>query len=333
MQVDPTSTQNVTVCTSTHLTNFAILMSVNEIPLTKVQETSLSVITYVGCTLSLICLLVTIILLFILRDLQRSTRISILKHLAIAMFIAQFLFLAGVETAVGNPKLCTAVAVCLHYFFLTVMCWMLSQGLYLYIKLRRSAKGVWDFVYFCVLGWGFPVVLVAIVAGIKHEAYGTDSYCWLTTEGGAMWAFVGPALAIIAVNTVVIILAMKAFTSVKVYKDKSDKEKMRSSLRAVVIMLPILGLTWIFGVFSFNKETLLFQYLFAILNSLQGVFLFIFNILWNDEIKGSLRRKLGKKFASDESSMFFNRVLGTASIGPSKSTETSLSTTSTGTKM
>ena len=65
---------------------------------------------------------------------------------------------------INKQKLCTAVAAFLHYFFLTVMCWMLSQGLYLYLKLRRSAKGTWDFVYFCLLGWGEYHFLIVFIS-------------------------------------------------------------------------------------------------------------------------------------------------------------------------
>ena len=35
------------------------------------------------------------------------------------------------------------------------------------------------------------------------------------------------------------------------------------------MLLPLLGLTWVFGIMAINKDTIVFQYLFAILNSLQ----------------------------------------------------------------
>ena len=37
----------------------------------------------------------------------------------------------------------------------------------------------------------------------------------------------------------------------------------------VLILLPVFGLTWIFGVLSFNEETKIFRYIFATLNSFQ----------------------------------------------------------------
>ena len=43
----------------------------------------------------------------------------------------------------------------------------------------------------------------------------------------------------------------------------------RNVLRAAVILLPLLGMTWIIGIFAVNNETQVFAWIFAILNSLQ----------------------------------------------------------------
>ena len=43
----------------------------------------------------------------------------------------------------------------------------------------------------------------------------------------------------------------------------------RSLLKAVMILSPLLGVTWIIGIFSVNNETQVFAWIFAVLNSLQ----------------------------------------------------------------
>lgn len=43
----------------------------------------------------------------------------------------------------------------------------------------------------------------------------------------------------------------------------------RSGLRGICALLPIVGLTWVFGVLSIGEASVVFQYLFAIFNSLQ----------------------------------------------------------------
>ena len=48
---------------------------------------------------------------------------------------------------------------------------------------------------------------------------------------------------------------------------------LRHSIKACLVLCPLLGLSWIFGVFVATETGLIFQYLFAILNSLQVLIL------------------------------------------------------------
>ena len=43
----------------------------------------------------------------------------------------------------------------------------------------------------------------------------------------------------------------------------------REILKAVIILLPLLGVTWIIGILAVNEDTEVFAWIFAILNSLQ----------------------------------------------------------------
>ena len=43
----------------------------------------------------------------------------------------------------------------------------------------------------------------------------------------------------------------------------------RAGIRSLLILMPVMGITWIFGIFAVNKETVVFQYFFAIFNSIQ----------------------------------------------------------------
>ena len=43
----------------------------------------------------------------------------------------------------------------------------------------------------------------------------------------------------------------------------------RSLLKATVVLLPLLGLTWVFGLLTVDQNTIFFAWIFTILNSLQ----------------------------------------------------------------
>ena len=43
----------------------------------------------------------------------------------------------------------------------------------------------------------------------------------------------------------------------------------RGILKATIILLPLLGITWVFGLLAVNQESSVFAWIFTILNSLQ----------------------------------------------------------------
>ncbi|CAG2255056.1 unnamed protein product [Mytilus edulis] len=52
-------------------------------------------------------------------------------------------------------------------------------------------------------------------------------------------------------------------------QSKSRLEKTKSGVRSICVLAPLFGVTWVFGVLSMSKDLVVFQYLFAIFNSLQ----------------------------------------------------------------
>uniref|UniRef100_A0A8C5VXK7 G-protein coupled receptors family 2 profile 2 domain-containing protein n=1 Tax=Microcebus murinus TaxID=30608 RepID=A0A8C5VXK7_MICMU len=71
------------------------------------------------------------------------------------------------------------------------------------------------------------------------------------------------------------------------YKIHGDPSAFKLTAKAVAVLLPILGTSWVFGVLAVNDRALVFQYLFATLNSLQGLFIFLFHCLLNSEVNGT----------------------------------------------
>ena len=67
--------------------------------------------------------------------------------------------------------------------------------------------------------------------------------------------------------------------------DKTQIEKMRAGVKASAVLLPLLGITWLFGLLSFSSDTISFKYIFAIFNSLQGLVIFIFHCAFNKQVR------------------------------------------------
>ena len=61
--------------------------------------------------------------------------------------------------------------------------------------------------------------------------------------------------------------------------------KIKVVLKGSAVLLSLLGLTWIFGLFVFNRETIVFKFFFTICNSLQGLMIFVFHVLLKKKVK------------------------------------------------
>lgn len=71
-QVDSTNLTH-TICKCKHLTNFAILMDVQATYLPPSHAIALQIITYIGCIISVVCLVLAIITFQLFRGLKVTT--------------------------------------------------------------------------------------------------------------------------------------------------------------------------------------------------------------------------------------------------------------------
>ncbi|XP_077015653.1 adhesion G-protein coupled receptor D1 isoform X2 [Tamandua tetradactyla] len=283
------------VCHCTHLTNFAILMQVVPLELTRGHQVALSSISYVGCLLSVVCLAATLATFAILSSVStiRNQRYHIHANLSFAVLVSQVLLLVSFHFEPGTVP-CQVLAVLLHYFFLSAFAWMLVEGLHLY-SMVVQVFGSEDTKHLCYygLGWGFPLVICIVSVSSAVDSYGASNNCWLSLESGAIWAFVAPALLVIVVNAGILIAVTRVISQISAdnYKIHGDASAFKLTAKAVAVLLPILGTSWVFGVLAVNDQAVVFQYMFAILNSLQGLFIFLFHCLLNSEVRAAFKHK------------------------------------------
>ncbi|XP_057312360.1 adhesion G-protein coupled receptor D1-like [Hydractinia symbiolongicarpus] len=289
-KVDAESTLTFTVCECSHLTNFAILMKFREFHVTEVHQNALNKLSLICSCVSICFLFIGILLLtFLLCGGKRHTRHIIHINLMISLFIAQLIFVTGVG-AVENKAVCQSVAYLLHYFYLASFCWMLVEGLYLYFAvIKVFSDGKIYLRWYFLFAWGFPALVVIVTGATSHKWYGTEEYCWLSAEGYSVWAFIVPVLCVVMINMVILVLIINQI--VVLANSSGVVDDVKTGLRSSLILLPILGVTWVFGILSFNTETIAFQYIFNITNSLQGFMLTLFHCFLNSEVRKALKRK------------------------------------------
>ncbi|XP_044850687.1 adhesion G protein-coupled receptor E5-like [Mauremys mutica] len=278
----------ITRCQCSHLTSFAVLMAFYEL-----EDWTLDVITKVGLVISLLCLLLAIVTFLFCRALK-GPRTTIHLHLCLALFIAYTVFLTGTSST-GNKVVCGVVAGLLHYFFLAAFCWMCLEGAELYLLvvqvftphgLRRR--------YMFLLGYGVPALIVGVSAATYSQGYGTARHCWLSLEKKFIWSFLGPVCIIILVNAVIFVVTVwkLSLKFADINPNMSQLKKLRVLTITAIAQLCVLGTTWIFGMFQFSQRSLVASYIFTILNSLQGLFIFLLHCLLKKQVRDEYRRWL-----------------------------------------
>ncbi|XP_041126401.1 adhesion G protein-coupled receptor L2-like isoform X10 [Polyodon spathula] len=281
-----------TTCACSHLTNFAILMAHKEVAHTDgVHELLLDVITKVGIVVSLICLAICIFTFCFFRGLQ-SDRNTIHKNLCINLFIAEFIFLIGIDMT--EPKIgCSIIAGLLHFFFLAAIAWMCLEGVQLYLMLIEVFESEYSRKkYYYFSGYLIPAIVVGVAAAVDYNGYGTEKYCWLRLNTHFVWSFIGPCTCMIMLNLIFLVITMykmvKHSTSLK--PDSSRLENIKSWALGAFGLICLLGLTWSFGLLYINESTVVMAYLFTIFNAFQGMFLLLFLCILQKKVRKEYSR-------------------------------------------
>ncbi|XP_050781742.1 uncharacterized protein LOC127035653 isoform X1 [Gopherus flavomarginatus] len=279
-----------TICSCDHLSSFALLMG-----LTRVEESvPLTIITYVGLTLSLLCLFLAI-LTFLLCDSIRNVSTSL--HLQLCLYLANLLFLTAVKRT-GIRVVCAVIAALLHYLFLACFTWMFLEGLHLFLAVRNlkvvnyTSTSWFKKRFMYPFGYGFPALVVTISAAVNPEGYGTSTQCWLSLDRGFHWSFLGPVCAIILINVTFFIVTLRILRDKlsSLNEDVSTLKDTRLLTFKAIAQLFILGCTWSLGLFQVGSAKMVMAYLFTIVNSLQGVFIFLVHCLFNRQVREEYRR-------------------------------------------
>ncbi|NWU85945.1 AGRD2 protein, partial [Onychorhynchus coronatus] len=271
------SLQDSTACFCNHTTNFAILLQVYEMQQTTTKEEfTLQTLTFIGCGVSFCALIVTFILFLVVR-VPKSERTTVHKNLISALAAGEALLMFS-ELAKSNQVLCFLVTAFLHLFFMAAFSWMLVEGLLLWSKVvavNMSEDRRMKFYY--VAGWGLPVLIVGVTLATSFNKYVAANHCWLNAQTNVIWAFVGPVLFILAVNTfvllrVVMVTVSSARRRSKMLTPNSSLEsqigaQIWATAKPVLVLLPVLGLTWVCGLLV--HLSIIWAYVFIVLNSLQ----------------------------------------------------------------
>ncbi|XP_064387611.1 adhesion G protein-coupled receptor E2-like isoform X3 [Halichondria panicea] len=304
---DELSNETVSVCECTHLTHFAILLSPG-INTSEEIIRQLEIVSYVSVSISLFCLVLTILALTIVKSLW-GMRNFIHVNLCGCLFIAQLLFVTTVDKT-DNVVFCQSIAVVLHYAFLVTFMWMLMEGVVLYVVLVQVfvKRPKLYMAFFALVSYGLPLLYLCLTVPLGFALrgsdgephYGSSDACWLRYDTGFVWAFIAPVILIILINIGFFI--MSVYIMRKHTKRQSQKSRLTSIaqwLKSSVVLLICMGIPWIIGVAVFT-ETIALAFIFSIFVGLQGFIIFILFVPLSKQVREGYKKWWRGKLSESE---------------------------------
>ncbi|RMX53208.1 hypothetical protein pdam_00024388 [Pocillopora damicornis] len=286
---------------------------------------------------------------FFIRDVRQPLS-QIRLSVSMSLGAGQIIFIAGIN-ATENKAACVTIAALMQYFLMAAFCWMLIEAIYLYFFVVKVYNINTKMHMYHVISWGEFMILQHALVAVTMDAFGSPNLVLSSIELnililvrvikeipnlvqpiaednhfqqirlgikaclviipllGVTWLFgllspVHKAFAYIftilnstQLNIMILARVIKEMTNLLQPIGEDDhSQQIRIGIKSCVVMIPLLGITWIFGLLSPVHKA--FVYIFTILSSAQGFLIFVLHCMRNTQIRERLKRKKNIVFPS-----------------------------------
>uniref|UniRef100_M4AE84 Corticotropin releasing hormone receptor 1 n=1 Tax=Xiphophorus maculatus TaxID=8083 RepID=M4AE84_XIPMA len=238
------------------------------------------IINYLGHCISLGALLLAFMLFMRLRSI-RCLR-NIIHWNLISAFILRnatwFIVQLTMNPSVteSNQVWCRLVTAAYNYFHVTNFFWMFGEGCYLHtaVVLTYSTDKLRKWMFICI-GWGIPFpIIVAWAFGKLY--YDNEKFIF--------------TINFVFLFNIVRILMTKLRASTT-----SETIQYRKAVKATLVLLPLLGITYMLFFVNPGGEDevaqVVFIYFNSILESFQGFFVSVFYCFLNSEVRSTVKKR------------------------------------------
>ncbi|NWY10793.1 AGRG3 protein, partial [Aphelocoma coerulescens] len=287
-----------TVCSCDHLTFFTLLLNP---ALDGSTAKALMAVATAGCGVAMAFAIFTIAFCIFIRwgvcrfRLEETVHINLGLHVNLvgSLFLLNLTFLlnSGLSGRT-HPRTCRVLGGLTHYCLLCCFTWMALEGCQLYL-LFVKVLGIYIHHYLaklCLIGWGFPVLVVG-VAGVIGS-YGEYSIqdmehqviarlCWITSKHLLVHYITncGYFGLIFLFNMAVFgVVTQKSCSLQNTGAVQGHRKPWKVALVAAGLFC-LLGATWALAFLTYGISSAAVLYIFTILNSLQGIFIFIWLVV------------------------------------------------------
>ncbi|KAG7466331.1 hypothetical protein MATL_G00163830 [Megalops atlanticus] len=281
---------NTITCQCKHLTFFAILMDSPgaQSNLSTSDVKTLTHITYIGCGMSMFFLGVALFMHFLLSRAKTSKTTKILINLFLALFLLNLTFLSNESIAKSqNLSACRFIAGVMHYSMLSTFSWFAIQAFHLYLQLIKVFNiNIQRYLLkTAIAGWSPPGLVVIVIFILNEYDFidiNTDDgasvqMCWIKNHYIHYIVNIGYYVLVFAFTFFIFIVTVhKIMHLKKMTKGTAKQQSKTKDMFTMLGLCAMLGVTWGFAFFSHGAFRIPSYYIFTVLNSFQGFFLFLY---------------------------------------------------------
>ncbi|ROT74550.1 G-protein coupled receptor Mth2 [Penaeus vannamei] len=245
-------------------------------------------VTLAGLSASSLCLVLHLVAFALVPHLRNLHGRNV-ASLSVSLLGAYVSYILSVFAETSTTE-CYVFAVLIYYLFLTSFSWMNVLGFDVFYTFRRSrvrSGEQWKrFLVYSAYGWVLPACAVAAVVAVDQTrppgfppeflpSLG-QHLCWFGRRKALLAFFGAPLIASIIMNVALFVattvsIAKTMQSEVRKTSPSEPKKEFLLYLRLAVLM----GITWITSVVASYLEEEVLWYVFILLNTLQGVFIFL----------------------------------------------------------
>ncbi|XP_041649187.1 adhesion G-protein coupled receptor G1-like isoform X2 [Cheilinus undulatus] len=293
------------ICSCNHLSFFAVLVN-PELSVDEKSADTFTYINYIGSALSFIFTTISLVIYACLQRRRPEKAVGVHMQLTGALLLLHFSYLLSCLWVWLNPEdegwVCRGLGFFLHWSLLATFTWTALEGFHLYLLLVRVFN-IYVRKYLLKLslvGWGLPTLTVLVCA--ISSVYGkfklktsdenipnsTVQICWMSSDFkhqlvvSYITTMALPCLVVLCNSCMLGVVIFKLW-GMRRSSEGGGWHKMNGekSSRLWKDCTTVLGLSWLLGL-SWGLAGISFFmlgiYMFTILNSLQGVFVFLWSV-------------------------------------------------------
>ncbi|KAH3717902.1 hypothetical protein DPMN_060698 [Dreissena polymorpha] len=278
-------------CSCKHLTHYAVKATTSDPGLV-----GYSTWFFISCFICMTGLLLAILAHHVC-SVSAMFSASLLMHMCFAAMATQICYVVAaylstdeilVYTLQENNYRCIVMGLFLHYFFLCQFSWMVTQAFNFWkILIMNDEHTERKYVIFFLLGWGFPVVIVAVFYVVTFNVYkyvydlplgfiygdvnNNGDMCFVTNAYAGLAGVVLPVLLMLVVVAVVFVRAFQVTPQWQAYDDIYRGRYNITEMRMLLLFWGTIIITWLWGGLHLVYGQLWMLVLFAIFNIIQGL--------------------------------------------------------------